>query len=293
MAAAFWHLLIAEHLRKNLQNNDAFSSISKKNKLYKIVNHKNHFFAGTWGPDINYFPKGDKKLSNFAHRNQPLKLGLTLYNNAKTGEEIAYSIGWLLHIISDIIGHKLVNRLVSLKLNGNKQEYTKYSENPSGHYRIEWGIDCSIIKNPNPDFNLPERNNEFAECIGDVTRVITLSYEELYNYKSNKNTWLKAHKDMIHFVKLFYKAWKITGRIDKDNNLFHKLKSLFFYSTIFPTAYIVSNNTFQKSSGVLIPILPDKSEECKIYDYTQNILDYFIESFKKDFQNITVSDLEG
>ena len=92
--------------------------------------------GGALGPDAGYYPGSDRGISHAAHRGKAEALAHTLLRLAETREERAFALGWASHMHLDARGHVEVVDPAS---------GSPYSDDPLGHTRVEWGVDCKLL----------------------------------------------------------------------------------------------------------------------------------------------------
>ncbi len=163
-----------------------------------------------------------------AHRDKPADLGKALLKLSTTDSEKAYAFGWLMHIVTDIEIHQLVNRQVAVRFHQGKISALKFSEDPLGHHRVEWGIDVFLLKEESFKSRIP---NVFdvLDSTGDVDQLIKNAYRQTYNYDLFLETWRNAVAGKIKYIGLFDSVWRVAGRIPSSFFAFQALKNLLYY----------------------------------------------------------------
>jgi len=104
--------------------------------------HLNAFHHGAIGPDLGYFPGGDRFLSELSHTVRTGVLARTLVRTARTPRERAFAWGWLTHWLADRAIHPLVGRGVGEVLHGAPDVFVDGASDPLTHLRVELGLDC-------------------------------------------------------------------------------------------------------------------------------------------------------
>ncbi|HEX2166663.1 MAG TPA: zinc dependent phospholipase C family protein [Longimicrobiales bacterium] len=94
----------------------------------------NAFLHGSLGPDMGNFPGGSTPLARLVHRRRTGDVQRALLAGAQSDAGRAYALGWLSHIIADVLIHPLVNEVAATLTPG--AGYTI-----SEHVRVEVGLD--------------------------------------------------------------------------------------------------------------------------------------------------------
>lgn len=102
----------------------------------------NAFHHGAIGPDLGYFPGGDRFLSELSHCVRTGELTRTLIRTARTPKQRAFAWGWLTHFVGDCAIHPLVGRAVGELQRGSRDVFVDGASDPLTHLRIELGLDC-------------------------------------------------------------------------------------------------------------------------------------------------------
>lgn len=97
---------------------------------------------GAVGPDIGYFPGGDRILSDLAHCVRTGALARTLLATARSRVERAFALGWLTHYLGDASIHPLIGRAVGELLTGSRETFVDGSSDLLAHLRVEMGLDA-------------------------------------------------------------------------------------------------------------------------------------------------------
>lgn len=96
-------------------------------------------YAGALAPDAGYYPGAQEELAQAAHLVKPWDMARALVDLAATDQERAFALGYLSHALLDRLGHEtLVNRLSG----------RPFSADPLNHKRVEWGLDCWLLSQP-------------------------------------------------------------------------------------------------------------------------------------------------
>jgi hypothetical protein len=102
----------------------------------------NAYRHGAVGPDLGYFPGGDRVLSDLAHCVRTGALTRTLLRSASTRAERGFATGWLTHFLADVLIHPLIGRAVGELLTGSRETFVDGSSDLLGHVRVEVGLDA-------------------------------------------------------------------------------------------------------------------------------------------------------
>ncbi len=102
----------------------------------------NAFYQGAFGPDLGYFPGGQRFLSDLSHLVRSGKLTRTLFQAARTPLERAFASGWLTHVLADKEIHPLVGRGVGEFLYGDRFVFADGSVHQGAHVQVETGLDA-------------------------------------------------------------------------------------------------------------------------------------------------------
>lgn len=102
----------------------------------------NAFFHGAVGPDLGYFPGGDRLLSDLAHCVRTGELVRALVRSAASAQERAFAWGWLTHVLGDQAIHPIIGRGVGEMLTGSRDHFVDGASNMPAHLRVEMGLDA-------------------------------------------------------------------------------------------------------------------------------------------------------
>jgi Zinc dependent phospholipase C len=108
--------------------------------------YEREFLFGSIFPDIGYFPGKDPLLSNLAHYVAASSLPKKIFESAATEDWKAFTLGWLLHVHTDIAGHPFINQQAA-QLSGSRNKEVTYEENILLHAKIETSLDRMILQN--------------------------------------------------------------------------------------------------------------------------------------------------
>ncbi|MCP4751244.1 MAG: zinc dependent phospholipase C family protein [Proteobacteria bacterium] len=287
MAAAFWHLLIANRLVEELKGgNDSIPGAGC------IERHWDCFAAGTLGPDLNFFPGGKGEVSDLAHLERPVDLGRALVAGASNDKEKAYALGWMMHIVTDLTTHELVNRLVAERRHPNQASDKTFIDDPLGHHRIEWGIDVFLAQDRELAARIPDLGTTLGSAT-DATGLVVKAYKEVFEYDLSPDTWQNALFGMIKYIGLFEFVWRLTGRIASPNRAVQLLKTVLYISVALPIARCATLRNPQNGVGGLIPILPIAADRPRIAHHTEESCHRFLKHLATDFGDLENRNLGG
>lgn len=102
----------------------------------------NAFYHGAVGPDLGYFPGGERFLSDLAHCVRTGELTRALLAAARTVRERAFAWGWLTHYLADEAIHPIIGRGVGELLTGCRDRFVDGASNLFAHLRVEIGLDA-------------------------------------------------------------------------------------------------------------------------------------------------------
>lgn len=109
----------------------------------------NAFFHGALGPDLGYFPGGNRFLSDLAHCHRTGHLTRTLISRARTDTERAFAWGWLTHVLADRAIHPWIGRMVGQLIRGSSDVFVDGATDPCAHLQVELGVDIWFgVRNP-------------------------------------------------------------------------------------------------------------------------------------------------
>lgn len=113
----------------------------------KIISQENysHFLFGSIFPDIGYFLGNNPLISNLSHYVGSSLFPKKVHEFSESEEWKAFSLGWLLHVHTDIVGHPFVNQMAAKIVESNKKEIT-YEEDILLHARVENSLDRLVLK---------------------------------------------------------------------------------------------------------------------------------------------------
>jgi len=106
-----------------------------------------YFLAGCIGPDLWYFPKANKKVSDLLHHEWTADCLRYLLAHARTTKEKAFAYGWACHVIADIVVHPLINAQVKARLEKEKKTFSPTAQEALPlHANVEASYDYELLK---------------------------------------------------------------------------------------------------------------------------------------------------
>jgi hypothetical protein len=273
MAAAYWHLLIGKKAIESLGHSACIGR-------FPMV-----FLAGIQGPDIHFFPGGDKIFSSLAHHDRPADLGRNLLAAAETLEERAYALGWLMHLTTDVITHPLVNQMITQRFYRECRNGTDPNAYPLGHHRVEWGVDIYLLRDPAIAGGLPD----LAEVLNagrHLYAFVSRAYLYAYDSRLHEATWHGAIDGMIKYVRIFRRVWRLTGRMNTDPRGLQLIKNLFYVTVALPFFKMAALHNPQNGAGVFMPVLPGPQEIKWITACTERVHETFLDYLADDFMRL-------
>lgn len=151
---------------------------------------ENAFFHGAIGPDLGYFPGGDRFLSDLSHCVRTGVLTRTLVDTARTPMERAFAWGWLTHFLADREIHPLVGRAVGEQTYGSHDRFVDGASDPVLHLRVEVGLDCWYAAR-----HKAARARRLTPSFDDSSVVfLQRVYAETYGVTIPRETFLRSHR---------------------------------------------------------------------------------------------------
>lgn len=269
MAGAYWHFYTAnrvlERLRPKLEADDG---------LRCMITHRTLFLAGSQGPDFNFYPGGDSRLSSLSHGKRPADLGRAMLRLAKTDQERSFAFGWLMHLATDTITHPLVNWLILRYFPEKTHHGTDVNAYPLGHHRVEWGIDIGLLKDERMQSYLPDPLYVLATAL-EMRTLVNQAFGKIFQYPVSEEGWKGGIKGMIRYLSVFETAWRLTGRIQDKSLIRQAVKSLGFHAIVAPIAKLVARRNPENGAGVFIPISPSQRDMEEVYNHSEEVAPVF------------------
>jgi hypothetical protein len=148
------------------------------------------FHHGAIGPDLGYFPGGERLLSDLAHRVRSVDLTRALIDAARSSTERAFSWGWVTHVLADRAIHPLVGRGVGEVVYGDPDQFVEGYQEPAIHVRVETGLDMVYGRRPG------------ARPVGSMSpvfdgrsiRFLSDAYRAIYGIELGAQAFLESHR---------------------------------------------------------------------------------------------------
>jgi hypothetical protein len=137
---------------------------------------------------MGYFPSGNAALSHLLHGGPTGRLNQRLVASAASATQLAYSLGWLTHVLADALVHPLVNRAAAL---------SGIADLRLAHIRVEVGLDVSIARGMSGLRQLRVRN---ALESADMT-FLRRSLADVLGFDIGDAELLQMHRGITRFVK--------------------------------------------------------------------------------------------
>lgn len=147
------------------------------------------FQHGAIGPDLGYFPGGERLLSELSHYVRTGELTRTLVESARTPVETAFAWGWLTHVLGDCALHPLIGRAVGHETRGSYEVFVDGATDPLTHLRVEVGLDA---------WYAARAPQEEAVRLGPLfdrhsVRFLERAYARTYGVEIPLDTFLRSH----------------------------------------------------------------------------------------------------
>lgn len=150
----------------------------------------NAFFHGAVGPDLGYFPGGDRLLSDLAHCVRTGELARAIVRHAGPPQERAFAWGWLTHVLADQAIHPIIGRGVGELLTGRRDHFVDGASNMLAHLRVEMGLDAWYAER-HPDV-CALRLTPFLQAGGEG--FLTRAYAATYSVALDACRFLRSHR---------------------------------------------------------------------------------------------------
>jgi len=170
------------------------------------------FFQGAIGPDLGYFPGGDRFLSELSHGVRTAVLVRTLVEIARTPLERAFAWGWLTHFLGDREIHPLVGRAVGQLRSGSDEHFVDGASDPVRHLRVEVGLDCwyaarhGTVRARRLEPSFDEVSIVFLQC----------AYAETYGVTIPASAFLRSHRQAARRATQSLATLWIVGALTRD-----------------------------------------------------------------------------
>lgn len=104
----------------------------------------NAFFNGCIAPDGGYFPGGVPLIADVAHYLNTGAFCETLFKESLDEAMRFYCWGWVLHVLTDVEIHPLVNAAVGEVIHRKEGRAISFAQDPLGHVRVENWLDSTV-----------------------------------------------------------------------------------------------------------------------------------------------------
>ncbi|HEX9887551.1 MAG TPA: zinc dependent phospholipase C family protein [Longimicrobiales bacterium] len=150
----------------------------------------NAFRQGAFGPDLGYFPGGNRILSDLAHCHRSGDLTRELLASARTPTERAWSLGWITHVLADYWIHPLIGCAVGELLHGSAAWFVDGDSDPVAHVRVESGLDA-LYAERHPELRAARMAPVFD---APTIRFLVDAYEATYGVVVDPAEVLRSHQ---------------------------------------------------------------------------------------------------
>lgn len=147
------------------------------------------FFAGAIGPDMGYFPGGDRFASDLAHYVRAGRLVRALVRAAGARATAAFARGWATHVLADVLLHPPINRAVAELTRGPESGGLTFADDPVGHIRVEQGMDAAFSERFGASALWPGGSRAF---IPPAVRLLAAAYRETYRFAPSEHRLLAS-----------------------------------------------------------------------------------------------------
>lgn len=103
---------------------------------------RNAYLNGALGPDMGFFPGGERLLSELAHGPGAGDLTRALAASARRDVDRAFAWGWLTHALADASMHPAVNAEAARRLVASGRDVERGITFEAEHIRVEVGLDA-------------------------------------------------------------------------------------------------------------------------------------------------------
>lgn len=104
------------------------------------------FLYGSIAPDLGYFPAGERLVSDLVHRVRSGDMARTLLATARTELQLAYTWGWVTHLLGDLAVHPLINEAGWEAATGRRGRPADAPQDDRSHMRVEFGLDAAFFR---------------------------------------------------------------------------------------------------------------------------------------------------
>jgi hypothetical protein len=189
---------------------DALSALEQRTgPLFPVTDPacRNAFLCGAVGPDMGYSPGADPFLSDLAHYVRTGELARNLVRFARNPVESAFAWGWVHHILTDVLGHPLINHASAERLLGDGTLSVSYEEDRRMHVLVEVGLDASRAMGDDRARSLGLRSVWHAGNVSTLVR----AYEETYGASFVSKSLLASHRASLRGVRWLLLLDRVTA----------------------------------------------------------------------------------
>jgi len=185
------HLLLAEKTLADWAQEPARSPFPVDDPL--LVES---FRQGSLGPDLGYFPGGERLLSDLAHGFRSGDLTRSLLQTARTPLESAFAWGWATHVLADRLIHPTVGRALGEYRTGDSRVFIAGEEDTPGHVKVETGLDA-WISGMNPEL----RKVRFTPIFDDLSiQFLSRAYGQVHRLSHDPARLLLSYRNLIRMA---------------------------------------------------------------------------------------------
>jgi hypothetical protein len=203
MPSVTLHLLLADNVLAELE-----SRVDPPPFDLDVPALRNAFRHGSLGPDLGYFPGGQRFLSDLAHSVGSADLTRTLVFGARTALERAFAWGWATHVLADLRIHPWIGLAVGRLRKRQPWTFVSGDEDPVGHVRVETGLDA-WISSRHPEVSIAPLDTVFD--IASV-RFLSHAYRRRYGVSLDPRVFLASHTATTRMGRWALFATRVLGR---------------------------------------------------------------------------------
>lgn len=161
-------------------------------------------YAGALAPDAPYYPGAEARLATLVHVVRPWDFCRTLLELADTPQDKAFALGWVSHALLDVRTHgELVNRLAK----------GAYNNDQLLHKRIEWGLECWLLAQPESAW-LWQPPVDIRAGLDLWNRAL----QKAYGNKVPESMLLQAQEAQMKEVARLPHVWWWSGRLERQGH---------------------------------------------------------------------------
>jgi len=154
------------------------------------------FRQGSLGPDLGYFPGGDRLFSDLAHGFRSGDLTRSLLQTARTPLESAFAWGWATHVLADRLIHPTVGRALGEYRTGDARVFIAGEADTAGHVKVETGLDA-WISGMNPEL----RKVRFTPIFDDLSiQFLSRAYGQAHGLSHDPVRLLRSYRILIRMA---------------------------------------------------------------------------------------------